>query len=285
MQIIDGKKIAQEIRTEISDEIKKIYNKDQKVPGLAIIVVGDDPASKVYVSSKIKSCSAVGIKSFDHTLPNDVTEDEVLNIIEELNNNDEVDGILVQLPLPKHIDPQKIVEKISLEKDVDGFKPQNLGLLLLNNSTSLRPCTPAGIMELLTRYDIDIQGKDVTIIGRSNIVGKPMAAYIINAGGTLTICNSHTKDIKYKTSNADILIVSMGSPKFIKKDMVKDGAVIIDVGINRTENGLCGDVDHDDVKDKVSYITPVPGGVGPMTVAMLLKNTLQAFKKNKAIDK
>ena len=283
MTIIDGKETANKIKDELKIEIESLEKATGKVPGLAVILVGENPASQIYVNSKIKSCEAVGIKSFHCILKDDVSEEELLKKIEEYNNNVEVDGILVQLPLPKNIDEKNIINKIALSKDVDGFKPENLGLLFLGDEKSLKPCTPAGIMELLSKYSIEIKGKNVTIIGRSNIVGKPMAGFMINASGTVTVCNSNTKDIEERIKEADILIVAIGQANYIKKDMIKKGVVIIDVGINRNSNGICGDVDYKDVENIVSYITPVPGGVGPMTIAMLLKNTVQAFKNNKNI--
>lgn len=283
MNIINGKEIAKEVREQLKVEIENIKKEIGKVPGLAVILIGDNPASQIYVNSKIKSCEAVGIKSFHSILKDNVSQEELLDKIEEYNTNDEVDGILVQLPLPKNIDEKKVIDKIGIAKDVDGFKPENLGLLFLGDKDSLKPCTPAGIMELFDKYNIEIKGKNVTIIGRSNIVGKPMAGFMINASGTVTVCNSNTKNIEDRIKEADILIVAMGKANYIKKHMLKEGVVIIDVGINRNSNGICGDVDYEDVKDVVSYITPVPGGVGPMTIAMLLKNTLKAFKKNKNI--
>ncbi|MGF6906578.1 bifunctional methylenetetrahydrofolate dehydrogenase/methenyltetrahydrofolate cyclohydrolase FolD [Fusobacterium sp. PH5-44] len=283
MKIIDGKEKSKKIKEELKFEIETYKSNIGKVPGLAVIIVGENPASQIYVNSKIKSCEAIGMRSHHCLLKADITEEELLNKIEEYNINDDIDGILVQLPLPRHIDEKKVIDKIALNKDVDGFKPENLGLLFLGDKDSLKPCTPAGIMELLEEYKIEIKGKNVIIIGRSNIVGKPMAGFMINASGTVTVCNSYTKNIENKIKEADILVVAMGKKKYIKKHMVKDDVVIIDVGINRDSEGICGDVDFEDVKSKVSYITPVPGGVGPMTIAMLLKNTLKAFKKNKNI--
>lgn len=283
MKIIDGKEKSKKIKEELKFEIEKYKSSTGKIPGLAVIIVGENPASQIYVNSKIKSCESIGMKSYHCVLNADISEKELLDKIEEYNKNDDIDGILVQLPLPKHINEKKVIDKISLNKDVDGFKPENLGLLFLGDKDSLKPCTPAGIMELMSEYNIEIKGKNVTIIGRSNIVGKPMAGLMINASGTVTVCNSHTKDIENKIKEADILIVAMGKNKYVKKHMVKDGVVIVDVGINRDSNGISGDVDFEDVKDIVSYITPVPGGVGPMTIAMLLKNTVKAFRKNKNI--
>lgn len=276
---LDGKELAKQIKVQIKEEIFSLKEKIGKTPGLAIVLVGENPASKIYVGSKIKGCSELGIESFAHFLPADVSEEKVLELIGELNKDERVNGILVQLPLPKHIDEKKVIDKIALDKDVDGFKPENLGLLMLGDKDSIHPCTPAGIMELLKAYSIDLVGKDIVMVGRSNIVGKPMASLLINAGATVTVCNSKTKDLKSKTIQADMVIMAIGQPKFLTEDMVKDGAIVIDVGINRTEDGLFGDVDYEGVSKKASYITPVPGGVGPMTVAMLFANTMKAFKK------
>lgn len=276
---LDGKDLAQRIKLQLKEETLELKESLGKVPGLAIILVGDNPASKIYVNSKIKGCSELGFESFAHFLPEDTSEERVLELIGELNEDERVNGILVQLPLPKHIDEKKVIDKIALNKDVDGFKPENLGLLMLGDKDSMQPCTPAGIMELLKAYSIDLVGKDVVVVGRSNIVGKPMGSLLINEGATVTTCNSKTKDLKAKTSQADMVIMAIGQAKFLTEDMVKEGAIIVDVGINRTEDGLFGDVDYDGVSKKAAYITPVPGGVGPMTVAMLFANTMKAFKK------
>lgn len=276
---LDGKDLAQRIKLQLKEETLKLKESLGKVPGLAIILVGDNPASKIYVNSKIKGCSELGFESFAHFLPEDTSEERVLELIGELNEDERVNGILVQLPLPKHIDEKKVIDKIALDKDVDGFKPENLGLLMLGDKDSMQPCTPAGIMELLRAYSIELVGKDVVVVGRSNIVGKPMGSLLINEGATVTTCNSKTKDLKAKTSQADMVIMAIGQAKFLTEDMVKEGAIIVDVGINRTEDGLFGDVDYDGVSKKAAYITPVPGGVGPMTVAMLFANTMKAFKK------
>lgn len=276
---LDGKDLAQRIKLQLKEETLKLKESLGKVPGLAIILVGDNPASKIYVNSKIKGCSELGFESFAHFLPEDTNEERVLELIGELNEDGRVNGILVQLPLPKHIDEKKVIDKIALNKDVDGFKPENLGLLMLGDKDSMQPCTPAGIMELLRAYSIELVGKDVVVVGRSNIVGKPMGSLLINEGATVTTCNSKTKDLKAKTSQADMVIMAIGQAKFLTEDMVKEGAIIVDVGINRTEDGLFGDVDYDGVSKKATYITPVPGGVGPMTVAMLFANTMKAFKK------
>lgn len=276
---LDGKDLAQRIKLQLKEETLGLKESLGKVPGLAIILVGDNPASKIYVNSKIKGCSELGFESFAHFLPENTSEERVLELIGELNEDERVNGILVQLPLPKHVDEKKVIDKIALDKDVDGFKPENLGLLMLGNKDSMQPCTPAGIMELLRAYSIELVGKDVVVVGRSNIVGKPMGSLLINEGATVTTCNSKTKDLKAKTSQADMVIMAIGQAKFLTEDMVKEGAIIVDVGINRTEDGLFGDVDYDGVSKKAAYITPVPGGVGPMTVAMLFANTMKAFKK------
>lgn len=276
---LDGKELAKKIKDEIKLEVAELKEKSGRVPGLAIVLVGDNSASKIYVNSKIKGCSELGFESFAHFLPEATSEEELLATIEELNRDERVNGILVQLPLPKHIDEKKVIDKIALEKDVDGFKPENLGLLMLNDKDSMKPCTPAGIMEILKYYSIELEGKDVVVVGRSNIVGKPMAGLMINQGATVTVCNSKTKNLIEKTKSADIIVMAIGRAKFLTADMVKDGTVVIDVGINRTEDGLFGDVDYESVSQKSSYITPVPGGVGPMTVAMLFHNTMRAFKK------
>ncbi|MGL4642155.1 MAG: bifunctional methylenetetrahydrofolate dehydrogenase/methenyltetrahydrofolate cyclohydrolase FolD [Cetobacterium sp.] len=284
MKILDGKYVSQKVRDSIKNEIVEIKERMGKVPGLAVIQAGDNLASKIYVNSKIKQCAEVGIESKNFILPADVSENELLSKIDELNKDDAIDGILVQLPLPDHIDTPKVIEAIDITKDVDGFKPENLGKVVLGDETALISCTPAGILRLFEEYKLALEGKDVVVIGRSNIVGKPMTALLINEGATVTVCNSKTKNLSEKTKNADVVIVAIGKANFLKGDMVKDGAIIIDVGINRDENNkICGDVDFESVKEKVSYITPVPGGVGPMTIAMLLNNTLKAFKIGKKI--
>lgn len=284
MKILDGKYVSQKVRDLIKKEIIEIKENIGKVPGLAVIQAGDNLASKIYVNSKIKQCAEVGIESKNFIMPSDVSEKELLEKIEELNKDEAVDGILVQLPLPDHIDTPKVIEAIDISKDVDGFKPENLGKVVLGDETALISCTPAGILRLFEEYEIELEGKDVVVIGRSNIVGKPMTALLINEGATVTVCNSKTKNLAEKTKNADVVIVAIGKGNFLKGDMIKDGAIIIDVGINRDENNkICGDVDFESVKSKVSYITPVPGGVGPMTIAMLLNNTLKAFKIGKKI--
>lgn len=282
--ILDGKNLAKKIRKDIKEEVALLKEKTGKNPGLAIVLVGEDPASKIYVNSKIKGCKEIGMESFENFLPKDVTEEKLLEIIKKLNKDERVNGILVQLPLPSHIDEKKVIAAIALEKDVDGFKPDNLGLLFLNDKKSLHSCTPAGIIRLLDEYNIDLKGLDSVIVGRSNIVGKPLAGLFINRSATVTICNSHTKNLKEKTKNADVVVMAVGKEKLLTEDMVKEGAVIVDVGINRTNVGVVGDVDFENVAPKAKYITPVPGGVGPMTVAMLFHNTLKAFKNVNNIE-
>lgn len=281
---LDGKEVAKKVKNKIKEEIEKIVEKYNECPELAVIQVGDNAASKIYVNSKIKQCEEVGIKSRSYIFPENISEQEILDKIDELNKDKKVSGILVQLPLPDHINTPKIIEEIALEKDVDGFKPENLGKVVLGDETAFISCTPAGIIKLLEEYKISLEGKDVVIVGRSNIVGKPMMALLVNEGATVTVCNSKTKDIEEKTKRADILIVAVGKKSLITSEMVKDGVIVVDVGINRDENNkICGDVDFESVSKKAQYITPVPGGVGPMTIAMLLSNTLKAFKNIKKI--
>lgn len=280
-EIIDGKLVSAETRKEIAREAKEFIAETGIVPGLAVILVGDDPASAVYVRNKHKGCLDVGFKSFQIELPKETTEEELVNRIKDLNENPEVHGILVQLPLPKHISEERIINTISPEKDVDAFHPVNVGKILIGNYDFL-PCTPAGVMQLLKYYNVNISGKECVVIGRSNIVGKPMALLLLAENGTVTVCHSRTRDLSEVAKRADILVVAIGKAKFVGKEMVKPGAVVIDVGINRDENGkLCGDVNFSEVEDVASMITPVPGGVGPMTITMLLKNTLTAAKKQK----
>ena len=277
MTIIDGKKVSAQVKEQVAEETKKLKAKGI-IPGLAVILVGDDPASRVYVNNKKKACELVGFKSEEYALPATTTQEELLDLVEELNNRKDINGILCQLPLPKGLDDNAVIEAISPLKDVDAFHKQNVGRIMIGDYDFL-PCTPAGIMEMLRAYDISVDGKKCVVIGRSNIVGKPMAMLLLHENGTVTICHSHTKNLKEITSEADILVAAIGKAKFVKADMVKKNAVVIDVGMNRDEKGkLCGDVDFEDVKDKCSYITPVPGGVGPMTIATLMKNTLKAAK-------
>lgn len=276
---IDGKLTSTNIKEELKREIEELKKVDGKVPGLAVVQVGENPASSVYVNSKVKTCHNLGMNSKRYQLGEDVSEGELLKLVEELNNDDEIHGILVQLPLPKHIDEKKITQSISLLKDVDGFKEENLGKMLIGDDTCFKSCTPYGIMELIKRYNIELLGKDVVIVGRSNIVGKPLAALMMNEDATVTVCHSKTNDLVGKLQRADIIVVAVGRKGFLTSEMVKEGAVVVDVGINRGEDGkLYGDVDYPEVSKKASAITPVPGGVGPMTIAMLMKNTLKSFK-------
>lgn len=275
MTIIDGKKVSAQVKEQVANRTKELIAQGI-TPGLAVILVGDDPASRVYVNNKKKACEEVGFNSFEYKLPATTTQEELLSLVDELNNKKEVNGILCQLPLPKGLDDNAVIEAISPLKDVDAFHKQNVGRIMIGDYDFL-PCTPAGIMEMLKAYNISVEGKDCVVIGRSNIVGKPMAMLLLHENGTVTICHSRTKNLAEVTSKADILVAAVGIPKFVKADMVKDGAVVIDVGMDRDENGkLCGDVDFDNVKDKCSFITPVPGGVGPMTIATLMKNTIKA---------
>ena len=277
MVIIDGKKVSAQVKEQVASETKELIAQGI-TPGLAVILVGDDPASRVYVNNKKKACELVGFKSEEFKLPATTTQEELLALVEELNNRKDINGILCQLPLPKGLDDNAVIEAISPLKDVDAFHKQNVGRIMIGDYDFL-PCTPAGIMEMLHAYDIDVDGKNCVVIGRSNIVGKPMGMLLLHENGTVTICHSHTKNLKEITAQADILVAAIGRAKFVTADMVKEGAVVIDVGMNRDENGkLCGDVDFENVKEKCSYITPVPGGVGPMTIATLMKNTLKAAR-------
>lgn len=277
-KIIDGKKISQEIKDELKERVAALKEKGVEVT-LAVIQVGNNPASTVYVGNKKKACAYVGIRSLAYELPEETTEAELLELVEKLNKDDSVNGILVQLPLPKHIDEDKVIKTIAPEKDVDGFHPESVGRLSIGQKGFVS-CTPAGIIQLLKRSDIEIDGKECVIIGRSNIVGKPMAMLLLRENGTVTICHSHTKDLKEVTRRADILIVAIGKTKFVTADYIKEGAVVIDVGMDRDENGkLCGDVDYADVEPKAGAITPVPGGVGPMTIAMLMHNCVSSVEK------
>lgn len=276
-KIIDGKAISAAIREEIKIEVTSL-GKIGIVPGLAVIIVGNDPASEVYVKNKGKACGEVGIYSEIIALPEQTSESELLAKIDELNARNDINGILVQLPLPRHISEKAVTERIKSEKDVDAFSDENVGKITVGEPRFL-PCTPAGVMEMLCREGIEISGKECVVVGRSNIVGKPMALLLLKENGTVTVCHSKTKDLASHTRRADILVAAIGKPKFITGDMIKQGAVVIDVGINRDENGkLCGDVDFASAEDVASAITPVPGGVGPMTITMLLKNTVTAAK-------
>lgn len=280
MTLIDGKATSQKIKDEIKNEVIKLKQKGI-TPTLAVILVGDDPASQTYVASKQKACLACQMGSVMHKLSANTTQQELISLIDVLNADDSIDGILVQLPLPKHINTNEILRKIDPKKDVDGFCAQNIGALV-SGLDGFVPCTPLGIMELLKQYNINPQGLNALVIGRSNIVGKPMAALLLNAGATITIAHSKTKNLADLSKNADLIIAAIGKANFIKPEMVKKGAIIIDVGINRLENGkLVGDCDFENLKDKCDFITPVPGGVGPMTIAMLLSNTLKSAKERK----
>jgi methylenetetrahydrofolate dehydrogenase (NADP+)/methenyltetrahydrofolate cyclohydrolase len=282
MQILDGKALSDKFKERLSVENKKLKEKGL-IPGLAVILVGEDPASKTYVNSKEKSCQAVGIYSKKITMDANVSEEKLLATITELNNDESIHGILVQLPLPKHINSAKVLETITPTKDVDGFHEYNVGKLVTGNETFV-PCTPLGVMKILQEYGINPEGLDACVIGRSNIVGKPMMNLLLNAGATVTICHSKTKNLKEKTLQADLLVVGIGRPNYVTAAMVKEGAIVIDVGINRLESGkLVGDVDFESVAAKCSYITPVPGGVGPMTIAMLLQNTVTSAKRSKGL--
>jgi methylenetetrahydrofolate dehydrogenase (NADP+)/methenyltetrahydrofolate cyclohydrolase len=276
MKIIDGKEIAKNLRLKISEEVKKL----DRPPGLAVILVGEDPASAVYVRNKERACNEAGFFSDKIIKSENITEEQLLEEVERLNHDPQIDGILVQLPLPGHINANKVIEHISPLKDVDGFHSENIGKLMQNKS-HLRPCTPKGVMTMLASIGCEVMGMNCVVIGASNIVGRPMAMELLNARGTVTICNSKTKNVPEKVMQADIVVVGVGIPKMVKGDWVKDGAVVIDIGINRLDDGsLVGDVDFDAIKDKASAITPVPGGVGPMTIATLLENTLIAYRQN-----
>jgi methylenetetrahydrofolate dehydrogenase (NADP+) / methenyltetrahydrofolate cyclohydrolase len=276
-KIIDGKAVSQFVKDEVKKEVLALGEKGISV-GLAVIIVGNDPASRTYVNNKKKACETTGIISEEYALPEDTTMDELLALIKELNAKKSINGILCQLPLPKHLDEKAVIENIDPIKDVDAFHAVNTGHIMIGDYSFL-PCTPAGIMEMLKYYNIEIEGKECVVIGRSNIVGKPMAMLLLQKNGTVTVCHSRTKNLKEVTSRADILVAAVGIPYFVTADMVKDGAVVIDVGMDRNKEGkLCGDVDFAEVEKKASYITPVPGGVGPMTIATLMKNTVTAAK-------
>ncbi len=277
MIVLNGKELAKKIQSKIKEDVE-LLKKASITPGLAVIMIGDDPASQVYVKKKAEACKEVGIYSIVHEMPKNIKEEAIIDTIKLMNENQNINGILVQLPLPSDINQTKILESIDPKKDVDGFHPYNMGRLSLNLD-SFVPCTPLGVMKIFQEYNIDVKGKDVCIVGASNIVGKPMAALLLNEFATVDICHIYTKDLKEHTKRADIIIVAVGKAGLITKDMVKDGAIVIDIGINRLENGkLVGDVDYENVAPKCSYITPVPGGVGPMTIAMLLSNTIKATK-------
>ncbi len=278
MQILDGKALAAKIRKKAADDVAALKNKGI-TPGLAVVLVGDDPASHTYVKMKERACEETGIYSIVHKMPIDISEEKILETIEMMNQNPNIDGILIQLPLPAHIDTQKVLNTVSPGKDVDGFHPYNVGNLVLDIDCFV-PCTPLGVMKLLEEYDINPKGMDACVVGASNIVGKPMMHLLLNKFATVDICHIHTKDLKAHTKRADLLIVGVGKEKLITEEMVKEGAIVIDIGINKTAEGkITGDVDFEHIAPKCSYITPVPGGVGPMTIAMLLANTIKAARR------
>ena len=281
-QIIDGKAVSAAVRANVREQTEQLKAKGI-TPGLAVIIVGDDPASRVYVNNKKKACLDVGFYSEEYAMPADTTMEQLCEVIDTLNARDDIDGIHCQLPLPKHLDEKAVIDRIDPSKDVDAFSPANVGKIMIGDYDFL-PCTPAGVMELLKAYNIDANGKNCVVIGRSNIVGKPMAMLLLHANGTVTVCHSKTQNIADITSKADILVAAVGRANFVTADMVKDGAVVIDVGMNRVDGKLCGDVDFAAVEPKASYITPVPGGVGPMTIGMLMKNTLKAAKLHHGVN-
>ena len=279
MQLIDGTSLSKKVQNYVKTEVESLKKEQGIVPGLAVVIVGDDPASHAYVNMKEKACKNVGFYSIAHKMPETITQDEIIEIITMMNNNPHIHGILVQLPLPPQIDTNKILEVIDPKKDVDGFHAYNVGRMV-SNLESFVACTPLGVMKMFEEYNIDLEGQDVVVVGASNIVGKPMASLLLNKNATVTVTHIHTKDLASHTRNADIVIVGVGVPNLIKEDMVKEGAIVIDIGINRLESGkLVGDVDFEAVAPKCSYITPVPGGVGPMTIAMLLENTLKSAQQ------
>lgn len=283
MNIIDGKAVSKKVKEDVKAECEQLKAKGI-TPGLAVIIVGDDPASQVYVHNKEVACEACGFYSVKYALPAETTQDELNALIDKLNKDDKINGILCQLPLPSHLDDKEVINRIDPLKDVDAFHPVNVGAIMIGDYNYL-PCTPAGVMELIHSTGVDVSGKKAVVMGRSNIVGKPMAMLLLHENATVEITHSRTQNLADITKEADILVAAIGKAKFVKADMVKDGAVVIDVGMNRDENGkLCGDVDFEDVKDKCSYITPVPGGVGPMTIAMLMKNTLTAAKIQNGVE-
>lgn len=278
-KLIDGKAIAKAVRLEVAEEVQAIFEQDGVKPKLAVILVGEDPASQTYVKSKEKACAQAGMESESYRLPESTTEEELLTLIAQLNEDPSVNGILVQLPLPRHISVDPVIQTIDPDKDVDGFHVRNIGNMAKGGCREYLPCTPNGVLELLKRYQIEIEGKHCVVIGRSNLVGKPVSLMLQEANGTVTMCHSRTKDLAAFCRMADILVVAAGKPHLVDGSMIKEGAVVIDVGIHRTENGLCGDVNTESCMGIASAITPVPGGVGPMTVAMLMKNCLLAYKK------
>ncbi|WP_296967088.1 bifunctional methylenetetrahydrofolate dehydrogenase/methenyltetrahydrofolate cyclohydrolase FolD [uncultured Eubacterium sp.] len=283
MNIIDGKAVSKKVKEDVKAECEQLKAKGV-TPGLAVIIVGDDPASQVYVHNKEVACEVCGFYSVKYALPAETTQEELNALIDKLNKDDKINGILCQLPLPSHLDDKEVINRIDPLKDVDAFHPVNVGAIMIGDYNYL-PCTPAGVMELIHSTGVDVSGKKAVVMGRSNIVGKPMAMLLLHENATVEITHSRTQNLADITKEADILVAAIGKAKFVKADMVKDGAVVIDVGMNRDENGkLCGDVDFDDVKDKCSFITPVPGGVGPMTIAMLMKNTLTAAKIQNGVE-
>ncbi|WP_294778398.1 bifunctional methylenetetrahydrofolate dehydrogenase/methenyltetrahydrofolate cyclohydrolase FolD [uncultured Eubacterium sp.] len=283
MNIIDGKAVSKKVKEDVKAECEQLKAKGV-TPGLAVIIVGDDPASQVYVHNKEVACEACGFYSVKYALPAETTQEELNELIDKLNKDDKINGILCQLPLPSHLDDKEVINRIDPLKDVDAFHPVNVGAIMIGDYNYL-PCTPAGVMELIHSTGVDVSGKKAVVMGRSNIVGKPMAMLLLHENATVEITHSRTQNLTDITKEADILVAAIGKAKFVKADMVKDGAVVIDVGMNRDENGkLCGDVDFEDVKDKCSFITPVPGGVGPMTIAMLMKNTLTAAKIQNGVE-
>ena len=283
MTIIDGKALSEKVLKEIEKEHSELEKKVGRKAGLAVIIVGENPASQIYVRNKIRACEKVGFHSETIRLDENITEENLLLEIEKLNNNSNIDGILVQLPIPKYIDGLKIINAISAEKDVDGFHTTNIGKMMIGDETGFLPCTPAGVVHMFEEYNIDLEGKDVLVIGQSNIVGKPMTLLLIKKRATVQVCNSKTKNLSEKLQKADVVVAAAGSPKLVKASDVKEDVVVIDVGINRVDGKLCGDVDFEEVSKKASFITPVPGGVGPMTIAMLIKNTFKSYKQK--IDK
>ena len=283
-KLISGKAVSAALRTQIREETAALRENHGIHPGLAVVLVGNDPASQIYVRNKQKACEEVGFRAFEYRLNENSTQEQLLDLIRVLNKDDKVHGILVQLPLPKHIDEQTVILTIAPEKDVDAFHPMNVGRIMIGNYEFL-PCTPAGVMELIDSTGVDLNGANCVVVGRSNIVGKPMAMLLLHRNATVTICRSRTRNLAEVCAGADILVSAVGKPNFIRADMIKDGAVVIDVGMNHDENGkLCGDVEFAEVEPKASYITPVPGGVGPMTITMLLKNTLHAAKLMNHLD-
>ncbi len=283
-QIIDGKAVSAEVKAEVAEETAKLRDEKGLKVGLAVVIVGNDPASRVYVNNKKKACEAVGFQSFEYAMEENTTQEQLLDLVNVLNRDDRVNGILVQLPLPKHIDEKAVINAISPDKDVDAFHPINVGKIMIGEYSFL-PCTPAGVMRLIESTGTDITGKQCVVIGRSNIVGKPQAMLLLQKNGTVTICHSKTRNLKEICLGADILVVAIGRANFVTGDMIKEGAVVIDVGMNRLDNGkLCGDVEFESAEKKASFITPVPGGVGPMTIAMLMKNTLTAAKQQAGIE-